>query len=52
MGCKNDQIDCQTDTGFRKGRKMVKRQTAKLARRLGKKLLEDAPPRNTRGWLS
>jgi hypothetical protein len=31
-------------------RKWWKRQTAKLVRRLGKRLLEDAPQRVTRGW--
>ena len=38
------------DRGFAKTRRALKRATSKLARRLGKRLLQDAPSRVTRGF--
>lgn len=38
------------DRGFAKTRKQIKRATSKLARRLGRRMLEDAPVRVTRGY--
>lgn len=35
---------------FPKGRRFIKRQTAKLIRRLGRLMLDDTPIRVTRGW--
>lgn len=49
---KPEQIDIKTKSSFRKQRRKLKKRTNKYARRQGKKLKEDAPPRNTAGWLS
>jgi hypothetical protein len=50
MRMKNQQLAKQTPTGWRKTRQWMKRWTARLARRLGKLLREDAPQRRTEGW--
>ena len=39
-----------TGTGWRKSRRYIKRATAKLARRNGRKYGEDAPRRTITGW--
>jgi hypothetical protein len=38
------------DTGCRKTRRSIKRQTSKARRRASKRLMEDAPKRVTQGW--
>ena len=43
-------LPSHTGTGFRKSRKFIKRATAKLARRNGRKYGEDAPRRTITGW--
>lgn len=44
-------INIKTKSSFRKNRRELKRRTAKTARRVGKKLLEDTPKKVTRGWI-
>lgn len=41
-----------TQSGFRKIKRFIKKQTARHARRDGKIRFEDAAPRRTRGWAS
>lgn len=48
MPCK---LVSETGSGFRKSRKRIKRNTSKIRRRLGKVMLEDAPPKFYRGWV-
>ena len=43
-------LPSHTGTGFRKSRRYIKRATAKLARRMGKRYGEDAPRRTITGW--
>ena len=50
MAQPNSQLPSHTGSGFRKGRKWIKRSTSKKARRQGKALMEDVPPRVTQGW--
>lgn len=51
---KNAKIDFlgrgKGDNSQAEARRFLKRQTVKAARRLGKKLLDDAPARVTRGY--
>jgi hypothetical protein len=46
-----EQLVSHMGTGERKIRKRIKRETTRTARRHGKRLLEDAPKRVTRGWV-
>jgi len=51
MGGKAEQLPRhQTDSGWRKTKRFIKRQTGKTLRRLGKKHLEYAPRSVIRGW--
>ena len=50
MASSNGKLASHTGSGARFMRAFVKRQTAKLARRGGKKLLDNAPRRVTRGY--
>lgn len=53
MGSQADQYDYRgTRTSWRRWKRFLKRQTARLRRRLGKRLLDDAPVRVTKGWTS
>lgn len=53
MAHKTEQIDYQgTRPSWRKWKRFIKRQTVRAMRRIGKKLLEDAPKRVTGGWTS
>jgi len=51
MGARNEQLNYigGTRSSWRHWRRWLKRQTSRLARRLGKHLREDAPPRRTGG---
>lgn len=44
-------LPSHTGTAFRKSRRYVKRATAKLSRRMGKRWGEDAPVRVVTGWV-
>lgn len=53
MGSAPEQYDYHgTKPSWRKWKKRLKRLASRLARRQGKKLQEDAPPRSTKGWAS
>lgn len=52
MSARREQYDWRgTRTAWRKWKAALKRSTAKWARRMGKRLLEDAPKRATTGWV-
>lgn len=50
MGVRREQLDGNRKSSSRKSVAYIKRQTSKLARRLAKKLLDDAPKKVIRGW--
>jgi hypothetical protein len=52
MGTDHSQLDYRggTRSSWRKWKRWLKKQTARLARRLGRRQLDDTPPRRTRGW--
>lgn len=53
MGCRNEQYDYNGGrSSWRRWRAFLKKSTARLARRLGRRFLEDAPPRRVGGWVS
>ena len=51
MALKNEQYTVRgTKSSWRNWKRRLKQFTTRLARRLGKKLMEDAPPRATGGY--
>jgi len=50
MAAQTGKLPSHTDTSFRKSRRFIKRQTSKLARRLGKRMGEDTPVRVVKGY--
>ena len=47
-----NQYSCSgTKPSWRHWKRKLKRLTAKTRRRLGKRMMEDAPPRATMGWV-
>lgn len=51
MSAKREEYSVRgTKSSWRHWKARLKRSVARLARRLGKKLLEDAPKKVTRGW--
>jgi hypothetical protein len=52
MGVKAEQLAPHTRSGQRRGRRYTKKVTVRLARRLGKKYLDEAPTRVIRGYAN
>jgi hypothetical protein len=52
MSTKTSQLNYHggTPSSWRRWKKKLKEETARKARRQGKKLKEDAPPKRTSGW--